>query len=125
MLRIEDEDGGVIRIRADSLLTTEDYAEFVPDFERLVGGRHRPIPMLIELGPSFGGWTLGGLWRDLKFDVEHRQQFGRIAIVGDEKWQEWGSEASNLFFDAEVRFFERSHRQDAEQWLGETVRTRS
>ena len=119
MLKIEEKRGGTIHIVADGLLTSEEYAAFVPEFERLATVPNGPVSMLIELGPSFAGWTLGGLWRELAFDIEHREQFGRIAVLGDARWEKWGSEASNLLFDAEIRFFERSQRLEAERWLCE------
>ncbi len=119
MLRIEEKRGGAIHIVADGLLTSEEYAAFVPEFEQLATVPNGPVLMLIELGPSFAGWTLGGLWRELAFDIEHREQFGRIAVLGDARWEKWGSEASNLLFDAEIRFFERSQRLEAERWLCE------
>lgn len=78
--------------------------------------------MLIELSPDFAGWDISGLWRELKFDVRHQNQFGRIAIVGDKKWEEWGTSLSDPFFRSEMRFFEPSQRAEAEAWArGKTV----
>lgn len=114
MLTVERRPDGVLLIAADGLLTTEDYAEFVPRFEQLA----RPSnPILIELGPNFTGWSLGGLWRDLKFDTRHGEQFGRMAVVGDKKWEQWGVELSNPIFPGEMRFFERGEEGRAEDWL--------
>ena len=116
MLTIEERGDGILHIIADAQLTTEEYAEFVPRFERLATPA---ASILIELGPGFTGWTLGGLWRDFKFDVEHQEQFGRMAVVGDKAWEKWGTEASGIFFAGEVRFFERVRMGLAEQWLRE------
>lgn len=118
MLTIEKRSDGILHIVADGQLTTEEYVEFVPRFEALADRRR---PVLIELGPGFTGWTLGALWRDLKFDVEHRKQFGAIAIVGDKRWEEWGTEMSAPFFPGEMRFFEVAERFKAEQWLKQTL----
>lgn len=118
MLTIEKWPDGILHIVADGQLTTEEYADFVPLFERL---SDRPRPLLIELGPGFTGWTLDALWRDLKFDVEHRKQFGRIAVVGNKEWEKWGTEASAPFFPAEMRFFEAAERLQAEQWLQQAL----
>jgi len=41
--------------------------------------------MLIELAPDFRAWGFGGLWRELEFDVRHKDSFSRIAAVGDSK----------------------------------------
>ncbi len=72
--------------------------------------------MLIELGPDFAGWDAASFWRDLKFDVEHPKTFGRLAIVGDERWEEWVAKASDLLFDAEIRFFGPDELARAESW---------
>jgi hypothetical protein len=43
------------------------------------------------------GWDLNGLWRDLKFDVNHVDRFGRIAIAGD-IGQAWRAKLSDPYF---------------------------
>ncbi len=114
MLTVERRPDGILHIRADGQLTTEDYAQFVPRFERLAEPSSR---MLIELGPDFTGWTVPALWRDLKFDAEHGDQFGRMAVIGDKKWEKWGVEASDPVFPGEMRFFEVDRRDEAEAWV--------
>src|SRR3546814_9691835 len=102
VLTIKKRTDGILHIRADGQLTTNEFAEFVPQFESLAGPSS---PMLIELGPGFTGWSLSALWRDLKFDFNHRDQFGRMAVVGDEEWEKWGIQGSGLMFRGEMRFF--------------------
>lgn len=115
MLKI-DEENGLLRIRASGQLESSDYDDFVPRFEQLVGRKPGKMPMVIELAPDFSGWDLGGLWRDLKFDVRHKDSFGRIAIVGDNQWEEWGTEVFDPLFRAEMEFFHPTERQAAEVW---------
>ena len=69
--------------------------------------------MLIEL-KDFEGWDFKGLWADLKFDVSHQEQMDRIAILGDKRWQDWGTTLSDPFFKAELKFFETDERAAAE-----------
>ena len=104
-------------IRAGGRLEDEDYNRFVPQFERIAEREAGTVPMVIELAPDFSGWDLGGLWRDLKFDVRHKDCFGRIAIIGDSKWEEWGTEMSSSLFRAEMKFFQPSQRSHAESWV--------
>ncbi|MDA7880879.1 STAS/SEC14 domain-containing protein [Akkermansiaceae bacterium] len=35
---------------------------------------------------SFDGWTTEALFSDIGFDIEHRNDFTRIAMVGEKKW---------------------------------------
>lgn len=113
MLTIERRSDGLLHMQIDGQLTTEEYAAFVPQFERLAGPSS---PMLIELGPGFTGWTLPALWRDLEFDATHGDQLGRVAVVGDKKWEKWAVEASAPLFPCEMRFFESDRRDEADAW---------
>ncbi len=115
MLKIDEEDG-LARIRAGGKLEGSDYDAFVPRFEQLVGREPGKLPMVIELAPDFAGWDLAGLWRDLKFDARHPDSFGRISIVGDAKWEEWGTKLSDPLFRAEMKFFQSSELRNAEEW---------
>ncbi|MEN3972886.1 STAS/SEC14 domain-containing protein [Sphingomicrobium sp. XHP0235] len=111
-----NEENGLLRIRAGGRLETEDYDRFVPQFERIAEREPGTVPMVIELAPDFSGWDLGGIWRDLKFDVRHKDSFGRIAILGDSKWEEWGTKIFDPLFRAEMKFFDPSERRAAEDW---------
>ena len=115
MLKIDDEKG-LVRIRAGGTLDGSDYDRFVPLFERIAAREQGTVPMVIELGPDFSGWDLGGLWRELKVDVRHKDSFGRIAIVGDSRWEEWGTRLSDPLFRAEMKFFGRADLDSAERW---------
>lgn len=114
MLKVEQEPDGVLHVLVDGLLTTDDYTRFVPRFEQFARPANR---ILIELGPNFAGWSFGGLWRDVKFNVDHLRQFDRIAIIGNKRWEKWGTDASALLIPSEMRFFERAAASDAIAWL--------
>ena len=77
--------------------------------------------MRIELGDGFDGWSLSGLWRELKFDVKYRHGFGPVAVIGDSRWERWGTELSAPFLDAPVRFFQRKDAAQADVWLREQI----
>ena len=118
MLGFESEtsrDIGIIRMKASGTITRQDVERFVPEFERVVGSTG-PVRMMIELD-DFQGWTFGGLWEDLKFDLGHQNDMGRIAIVGDKRWQDWGTRLSKPFFKAQMRYFDRDEFEQAEDWL--------
>ena len=113
------EDNGLLLIRADGTLSDSDYDRFVPFFERVAARVPGAVPMLIELAPDFSGWDMGGLWRDLKFDAKHKDSFGRIAMVADSSWEEWGTKLFDPLFRAEMRFFTPVERVAAESWARE------
>ena len=101
MLAIETDDTGIVVIKASGRLSKADYDSFVPAFERIAGA-HRPLRILIELD-DFHGWDLPGLWQEMKFDTTHQDDMGRVAVVGERTWQEWGTRLSKPFFKARMR----------------------
>lgn len=111
------EKNGLLWIRAGGRQGDEAYDRFVPQFEHIAEREAGTVPMVIELAPDFSGWNFGGLWRDLKFDIRHEDCFGRIAIIGDSEWEEWGTKLSSSLFRAEMKFFRPSQRSHAESWV--------
>lgn len=81
--------GDIIVLQANGTLTACDYTEtFLPLFEH-VKNTHPEVRLLITFAPDFEGFEVGALWEDMKFGVQHANDFHRVAIVGDEKWLEW------------------------------------
>lgn len=66
---------------------------------------------------DFKGWEPGAFWQETMFDLKHRAQFGRIAVVGESGLAEWASKISKLFFPREVRFFHPGQAVAARAWL--------
>ncbi|GMN02213.1 MULTISPECIES: STAS/SEC14 domain-containing protein [unclassified Erythrobacter] len=116
MLALKEENG-LLWIRAGGRLGDEAYDRFVPQFEHIAEREAGTVPMVIELAPDFSGWDFGGLWRDLKFDIRHKDCFSRIAMIGDSKWEERGWKLSSSLFRAEMKFFRPSQRSHAESWV--------
>jgi hypothetical protein len=115
MLTMATDDAGIVTIQAAGRLTKADYDRFVPEFERIARARGT-LRLLVELD-DFRGWDLPALWQELKFDVAHHKDMGRVAIVGDKAWQKWGTLLSKPFFRARTRYFERGQAADARAWL--------
>jgi len=97
----ELEGGNILRVRVTGKLTSQDYLEFAPDFERLVR-QHGKLRLLVELR-DFHGWDAGALWQDVKFDLKHFNDIERVAILGLHRRQSGRQRAA---FQAEgVTFF--------------------
>lgn len=116
MLTIEEtESTDIIKITASGKLRSDDYDQIEPKLERLLED-YGPLKFYIILD-DFEGWEPAALLRDLKFDVEHGDKIGPCAIVGEAKWQEYGSQLSDLFFRAKIRFFARTEIDEAWEWI--------
>ncbi len=68
---------------------------------------------------DFQGYEMEGLWEDLKTDAAHLSDYGKMAFVGDKKWQEWAAKATDLFTGSEVRYFDLQDKEEAKEWIGQ------
>lgn len=117
-VRMEEAKGGkVLEAHLEGRLVTDDYARFVPEFERLLE-QHGKVRVLVVMH-DFHGWKIGALWEDIKFDVKHFRDIERIAIVGEKKWQQWMSAFCRPFTTAKVRYFDFDQVEAARKWIGE------
>lgn len=118
MITIEHDRDNYLVCRVSGRLTEADYEAAVPEIENALVLRDQPLRMMIVL-EDFRGWDSGGLWEDLKFDVRHASDFGRIAVLGDSKLEEWGTRLTMPFMGSEVRYFDIGDRATARAWLAE------
>lgn len=111
--------GDVVALRVHGKLTHEDYSDrILPRLERAIG-EHGKVRCLCVLDEAFEGVTPGAVWDELKFDVAHRKDFERIAIVSDDRWVRVAVQMSRPFFGGEVRLFRVDERPAAEAWVQE------
>lgn len=105
----------VLTVTASQKLTKEDYTCLLPELEKLLE-KHGSLRFYIVL-EDFAGFELGALTEDIKFDIRHKNQFGKTAIVGDKKWEEWGTKISKIFFCSEMAFFYKDQSDEAWDWV--------
>lgn len=105
----------IIEIELSGKLGREEYDRFAPELERLIHQYGR-IRLLIFIH-DFHGWRLAAAWQDIKFDLQHFKNFEKIALVGENKWQEWISNIALPFATGEIRFFRRGKLNEARAWL--------
>ena len=87
---------------------------------------HQLIHKIIENGKKadfyfemedFEGYTLKGFWEDIKVDSAHISDYGKMAFVGEKKWQEWVAKATDFFTSSEVKYFKIENRTQAMVWI--------
>lgn len=116
MIRMRREPNSrLVYLEASGKLTRTDYDRLLPDLEAALGEAGR-VRMLIEL-TDFRGWEPGAAWEDLKFGIQHRKDFERIAVVGEKGWERWGTMLSKPFLPGEMRFFEKDQAGQARAWI--------
>lgn len=113
----EKNNGKLLEIHVSGKLIKDDYAEFVPAFERLVR-QHGKLRVLFDM-IDFHGWEASAAWEDTKFAIHHFSDIDRLAVVGNKEWQHGVAIFAKPFTKAEVRYFDRGKAAEARQWLDE------
>jgi hypothetical protein len=117
-IQLNEEHGGkLLVIHVCGQLTKEDYEKILPEFERLVW-LHVKLRVLFEM-TDFQGWTAGALWEDTKFEMHHLNDIDRLAVVGEQEWQQGMTAFYQPFTKATIRYFDQADATQARNWLGE------
>ena len=96
-------------------ITNDDYDKISPLIDQKVAEEGKLNALFII--ESIDSMSAKALWEDLKVDFKHANDFGKVAIVGDKKW-EWAlTQISKPFTSAEIRFFNKEERAEAEAWV--------
>lgn len=106
-----------IEIRLSGKLTKEEYLKFIPVIENRLKEEDK-INLLVVFD-DFRGWEAGALWEDIKFDAKHFNDIGKLAIVGENRWEKGIALFCRPFTTAKVKYFEPNETEDARLWLEE------
>ncbi len=105
----------VLRLHIEGKLTMKEYTHGISQCEALLS-QHGKLRFYMEL-LDFTGCDPNAAWEGMKFDISHRNQYDRSAIVGDKVWEEWMTKISGIFFHAPVQFFYKQDAEKAWEWV--------
>jgi hypothetical protein len=106
----------LVAIRLTGTLDKQDYDRLIPVVESKIK-QFGKIDLYWEMA-GVEGWNPAGLWEEVKFDLRHVNDFRKVAIVGDKKWEEWIARMIQPFTSAGIRYFDIHQKQEALAWLG-------
>ena len=106
-----------MELKAIGTLTHADYEKITPLIERALEGVEDPVVNVYIDGTDFEGWDLHAAWDDLKLGLKYGRKFSKIAIYGNQRWQQIMSKVGGWFVSGEVRYFDDSI--EAINWLRE------
>ncbi len=111
-------DDDILAIKASGTLSKEDLDDLEPALNKFTTASDDPhLIMILE---DFGGWhDTASFWKDLQLDAEYMGYFDRIAIVGEKKWQQWGTQLMDPITKEELKFFPIDRAGDAWKWTRE------
>ncbi len=107
----------IVAVKVIGKLNDEDLEKFTDLLEQQIA-ENGPLSLLIEL-ENFHGWDAEAAWTDFMFITEHENDFQRIAIIGEKRWEHWMTALGNAFTATEIRFFKRDELLVAWDWLRE------
>lgn len=113
---LNSEKDNLIAAKISGKISKEEVQEIHSLIHKIIN-KNKKVGFYFELD-DFHGYELEGLWADLKVDVAHLSDYGNMAIVGEEKWQEWAVKASDLFTGSEVKYFDLKDKEAAKNWIG-------
>ena len=112
---IELTGGNIIATKASGKLKKEDMEKIRPLIHAILD-KGMKVHWYFEM-EDFTGWDLSGFWEDLKMDTTHAEDYEKIAMVGDKKWQDWITQFMKPFTNAEVKYYDLEDRETAKKWI--------
>ena len=95
-----------LSLKATGKLTHEDYDKINPMIDSALEGVKDPKVKVFIDGSELEGWELRAAWDDFKLGLKHNNEFDKIAIFGNKKWQEYSAKIGSWFLSGEVKYFE-------------------
>lgn len=115
MIQVKERQADRVILEVSGTIEKQDYEHIVPQLEKVVDD-YGKIRALVEFN-DFDGWKPNALVDELRFDIRHRNDVKRLAILGESKTQEWLTRLAAPIFSGEVRFFPKAQIQEAKAWL--------
>jgi hypothetical protein len=106
-----------LSLKAIGKLTHDDYEVITPLIDSALEAVREPRVKALIDGTELEGWELRAAWDDFRLGLKHGNEFTKIAIYGNKRWQEMAARVGAWFISGEVRFFDEQ--QDALEWLNE------
>ena len=84
--------------------TLDDYKEFEQAVDYGIQFKGT-VNVLFDLRGMLS-YSVDVAWEELKFSREHKNDFGRIAILTGDQWVAWSMWINRMFMSADIRLFD-------------------
>jgi hypothetical protein len=118
--KLPDSSGNIVGYKLSVKMSHSDYVGIEPEIDRAVE-EFGKVDLLCQFGYNFKGWKARAFWDDMKMAVTKRDAFDKVAVVGFTDGQRRLVKVFKPLVKADVKYYDRSHLQDAWQWLKEPV----
>jgi hypothetical protein len=104
-----------LTMRAVGKLTHEDYEVITPMIDSALANVASPkVKALVDV-TEMQGWEFRAAWDDFKIGLKHGNEFVKVALYGNQQWQEVAAKIGSWFISGEVKFFDDE--AEALAWL--------
>lgn len=115
-IQLNEESGGkILVVHVSGRLVKKDYEQLIPKSKQLIQ-KHGKIRILFDMA-DFQGWDDWAVWEEVKLGIEHFSDIERIAMIGEEHWQQDIATFSKPFTRAKLRYFDHTDSATARRWL--------
>jgi len=104
-----------LSLKAVGKLTHHDYETITPMIDSALEAIKNPEVKVLIDGTEMEGWEVRAAWDDFKLGLKHGNEFTKIAIYGNQNWQEISAKVGSWFISGEVKYF--SSLESALRWL--------
>ena len=115
MMQVTETSDDLVVIEVSGSLNREDYQRVLPQLEDTVK-RYGAVRALVDVH-DWSGMTPPAFFDEMQFDVDHRDDIARCAVVGDSGLQKVLTKLAGSVSPGQVRFFPREQRSEAKNWL--------
>lgn len=106
-----------LSLKAQGTLTHNDYLIITPMIDSALESVKSPKVKVLIDGTELDGWEARAAWDDLKIGLKHGNEFEKIAIYGNKKWQQLAAKVGAWFVSGEIQYFNND--ADAISWLSD------
>ncbi|WMJ73890.1 STAS/SEC14 domain-containing protein [Cytophagaceae bacterium ABcell3] len=115
---LEKTQENVLATKISGKLNQSDYNQMFPLVEETVA-KYGKINLYVEL-ENFEGWEdPKSLWDEFKLSFKHYTDLEKVAIVGEKKWEEFATKASDFVNPAKIKYFSPEQKEEAKNWISE------
>jgi hypothetical protein len=116
MYRILDSsENGIVGIRVESKLTSEEYELLNAYLEQLMQ-EVGPIHFLCDMADC-EGMNSQALWEEMTCHLRSLREYNRIAVVGDRQWLECGTKVAEPWLQTQLKYFLPDQIDEAWNWV--------
>lgn len=96
-------------------LDATDYDNLISDLKNHLQ-THKEVYWYVEM-QNFEEWIANKYWKDIEQILPYEERLKRVALVGNENWQEQFTEILIPFSRAHIKFFGPGDKGLAKEWI--------